>query len=94
MLLNDILDDIIGDLQPENVPAEYIVMAKLVDDHGIERVVRGEELASFLAHPELEACTEARVVLDVRKIRAAIITQMNIFFDHLNEAISAAYGTT
>lgn len=93
MLLNDILDDIIGGLQPEDVPSEFIVMAKLVDDHGIERVVRGEELANFLANPELEGCVEARVVLDVRKIRAALVTEMNAFFDHLNASIAAAQGT-
>jgi len=81
---NDILDEVIERLQPEHVPIEYIIMAKLTDHDGIERVIRGEELAEFMANPEKANIREARVVLDVRKIRKTMLSEVTAFFDKLS----------
>ena len=79
----DILDEIIGRLQPEHVPVEYIIMAKLIDQNGIERVIKGVELADFMANPEKANVKEARVILDVTKIRKAMMHDVTVFFDEL-----------
>jgi hypothetical protein len=80
---NDILDEIISGLQPEDVTAEFIVMAKIVDVYGVEKILRGEELRKFLENPDRPEMTEARVILDVRKIKTAILREVNAFFDTL-----------
>lgn len=80
---NDILDDVISGLQPESVPIEYIIMAKLIDQFGIERTIRGAELIEFMADPEKANVYEARVILDVRKIRKTMNADIIKFFENL-----------
>ena len=67
----DVLEDIIGSLDPEDIPFEFILMAKVTDLNGRERVLRGPELAEFLSNPF--SVSEVRVLLDVKAIRAYII---------------------
>ena len=57
----DVLDDIIARLEPEDVPAEYIVMAKITDFEGNERIIKGTELEEMVKHPERYQIAEARV---------------------------------
>jgi hypothetical protein len=83
MNTNDILDEIISGLQPEDVPAEFIIMAKVTDYNGIEKIIRGKDLADFLANPDRPDMAEARVILDVRKIKMAILAEVNEFFRSL-----------
>lgn len=85
---NDVLDDMISGLQPEYVPVEYIVCAKLVDWQGVQRIVRGAELAQFMANPDHAGIQEARVVLDVRKIRRAMIASIMAFFEALEQRLA------
>ena len=87
MNTNNILDDIISGLQPDEVPVAFIVMAKVIDLYGNERVIHGKELEEFLADPDRSQVAEARVILDVRKIRVAIITAVNTFFDDLHTRV-------
>jgi hypothetical protein len=77
---NDILDEIISGLQPEDVPAEFIIMAKVTDYKGIEKILKGKDLADFLANPDRPDMAEARVILDVKKIKMAILIEVNEFF--------------
>lgn len=87
----DILDDIIGQLDPEEIPVEYIVMAKVTDFDGNERLIRGEELAEFMRNP-FEVASEARIILDVRKIRKAIVEEVNAVYDEVNRMFTDAFG--
>lgn len=80
MNTNDILDEIISGLQPEDVPVEFIIMAKIVDFNGIERIIRGKELAEFMANPDRPDMAEARVILDVKKIKMAVLVEVAEFF--------------
>lgn len=82
---NDILDELITVLQPEQVPIDYIIMAKLIHHDGTERTIRGEELVSFMAFPEKIIVKEARVILDIRKIRRTMHGCVTIFFDNLTK---------
>ena len=89
MKWTDILGNIIAGLQPEHVPLQYIIMAKLTDHQGVERAIRGAELAHFMADPDKANVREARVVLDVRKIRKTMIAEITSFFDKLDALIAS-----
>lgn len=79
----DILDDIISHLDPEDIPPEYIIMARITDLDGNERVLRGEELVAFLENP-MEVAISAQIILDVRRIRKAIVDMVNSVYDEVN----------
>jgi hypothetical protein len=84
MTPTDVLDDLISRLEPEDVPVEYIVMARITDFQGRERVVRGAELEDFIQNPELHQIAEARVILNVKKMRKAILGEVNYVYDEVN----------
>lgn len=87
MSQQDILDDIISRLDPEDIPAEYIIMARITDMNGEEHVLRGEELKAFMENPNEFALT-AQIILDVRKIRKAIVDYVNEVYDEVNRMFS------
>jgi hypothetical protein len=74
----DVIDDIIGNLDPEDIPVEFILMAKVTDFKGNERILRGDELADFLNNPFSVA--EVRVLLDIKNIRATILDMVSSVF--------------
>ena len=89
MTYGSILDEVISGLQAENVPSEYIVMAKIVNLNGIEKILRGVELEKFLNDPHRGLdVSEARVILDIRKIRTTITKVLYNFFDELNLSVN------
>ena len=91
MTPQDILDDIISRLDPEEIPAEYIVMAKITDLDGNEKIIKGEELKEFMTKP-FEFASEARIILDIRKIRKAIIEEVNRVYDEVEARFLAKFG--
>lgn len=80
----DILDDIISKIDPEDVPVEYIVAAKITDFSGVERILKGDDLANVMRNPDQYEIAEARVILNVKKIRKAIINEVNYLYDEVN----------
>jgi len=89
MTYGNILDEVISGLQPEHIPSDYIVMAKIVNLNGVERILRGGELQDFMNDPNRGFnVSEARVILDVRKIRTTITTILFDFFEELNSNVS------
>lgn len=68
----DYLQDIISQINPEEVPLEFIVMAQVTTFDGEERLVSGTELEAIIENPDHHNVAEARVILDIRKIRQAI----------------------
>jgi hypothetical protein len=84
MTPTDVLDDIIARLDPEDVPVEFIVMAKITDFQGAERIVKGQELLHLMKHPDQYQIAEARVILNVKKIRKAIMAEVSYFYDEVN----------
>lgn len=81
MTKSDILDDIIAAIEPEHIPPEFIVMAKIRDFSGEERIVRGPELEAIMIDPENYEVASARVILNVRKIRAEIIDEVQNIYE-------------
>ena len=84
----DLFDEIIQSINPEEVPLEFIVMAKVRDFNGNERIIRGSELSQVLRGPAREKYNDARIVLHVRKIRDAIAAGVNEIYDEINRRIA------
>jgi hypothetical protein len=88
----DIIDDIIAHLEPEDVPFQYIVMAKIIDMDGTEHIVKGDALEEMLNNPNKYHIAEARVILNVKKLRKAIIEEVGYFFDEVNRMLDKTLG--
>jgi hypothetical protein len=82
---SELFDDIIQSIDPDEVPLEFILLAKVTDLYGHERVLKGAELARVMRGPERKRLTEARVILDVRKIRMAVVSGVNEIYDEINK---------
>lgn len=80
---NDILDEIIAGLEPENIPIEFIIMAKITDLDGEERILQGEELTAFMKNP-MDFAMSAKIILDVKKLRRVIVKLVNEIYDEVN----------
>jgi hypothetical protein len=86
----DIVDDIINRLDPEQIPAEYIVMAKITDLNGNEKIISGDDLVAFMKSP-FDYAAEARIILNIQKIRKAIIAEVNAVYDEVNLRYSSEF---
>lgn len=87
---NDILDEIINHLDPEEIPPEYIKSAKITDFDGNVKVIKGDDLRAFMESP-FEYAVEARIFLDINRIRKAIIQQVNAVYDAVNDLYAKQY---
>lgn len=76
----DALDEIISQLTPEEVPTEFIVIAKVTTMTGEENFLTGEELEIIMENPEQYGIAETRIILDVHRIRKAIIDEVDELF--------------
>ena len=83
MDFNNVIDDIMSQIQTEDVPFEYILMAKITDIHGMETIINGQEMADFIASTNRSGILDARVVLDLRRIRMAIISKITEFVNEV-----------
>ena len=83
MSRSDVLDDLIRNLDPEDVPIEFIVMAKVTDFDGNERIVRGEELEAVIRDPDLQQVAEIRVIYNVKKMRRAMTDEVSAVYDEV-----------
>ena len=86
MDISNLLDDIIDNIRPENVPSEYIIMAKITDENGYETIIRGSELDEFLRNTTVNII-ELQYVLNIKKIRLAILKATKAFFDDVDEMV-------
>jgi hypothetical protein len=77
---DNILDDLIGELNPEFVPNEYIIAIKYTDKYSLEHIVRGNNLRFFLRNPEQFGARAVQVVLDISRIRRVMYNAIAAFF--------------
>jgi hypothetical protein len=89
MSRSDVLDDLIRNLDPEDVPIEFIVMAKVTDFEGNERIVKGDDLEKIIREPELQHVAEVRVIYNVKKMRRAIMEEVNAVYDEVQRLFQA-----
>jgi hypothetical protein len=83
-----ILNEIINAIEPEEVPVEYIIMARVTDFDGNERIIRGAEIETLLsARADDPRIADARIILNVRKIKKAILDEVNRIYDEVNRSL-------
>jgi hypothetical protein len=87
----DVIDDVLNRLEPEDVPLEYIVMAKIVNFQGEETILRGPELERMMRNPEQYSIAEARVILNIKKMRRALIEEVDYIYDEVNRMFNARH---
>lgn len=76
----DIIDEIISSLDPETVPPEFIILAKVYTHWGEELILTAQELEELLdTNPEKVA--NVKIILDVRKIRKTINAATDSLFE-------------
>lgn len=80
----DILDEIINHLDPELIPTEFIVMAKVRTYDGREAIVTGPELEDFMSQNE-DQIADVRVILNVRSIRNRILETTEEIFERARQ---------
>jgi hypothetical protein len=72
----DILDEIISQIDTEEIPSEFILLAKVRTVLGEEHIVYGAELEQMM-QDKSDQIADVRVILDVKKIRQAVMTRAN-----------------
>lgn len=87
MALIDIVDEIIREVEPEQVPSQYIIMAKIKSFSGEETIVRGPELEAFLKDPQASYIAEARVIFNVKAMRRAVIAEVESVFEEVTRLL-------
>jgi hypothetical protein len=84
-MTTDVIEDIISLANPELVPLDYIVMAKVVDFKGEEMIIRGEELRAMMNDSSRNGIAEARVILNVKKMRQDLIQEIDSIYEEVNK---------
>ena len=72
----DILDEIITQLDPENIPTEFIIMAKVRTYDGGEIIVDGTEFDDYMMN-NADQVANVQVVFNVRRIRERVLDTTN-----------------
>lgn len=72
----DILDEIISQIDTERIPAEFILLAKVRTVLGEEQIIDGKDLEQMM-NDKPDQIADVRVILDVKKIRHAVLSQAN-----------------
>jgi ElaB/YqjD/DUF883 family membrane-anchored ribosome-binding protein len=81
---SELLADIIHNIDPDEVPLEYIILAKVTDYNNDEYILKGKELERVMRGPERKNLKDARVILNVRRIRDRIAAGVNEIYDEIN----------
>lgn len=76
-------DSIVSSMDPKDVAIEFIVMAKVRDMDGVEHILVGDDLAHMMKFPELYEIAEARVVLDIRRMKSALRDELEAIYADL-----------
>lgn len=86
MNVSNILDEIIRDIDPDEVPVDYIILARATDMHGNERIIRGSsEIQDFLTtRYDDEHIMDARIVLNVKKMKQVVLDEINRIYSLVN----------
>jgi hypothetical protein len=83
MNINDMLDEYIKNIDPEQVPLEYIKSLIITDFTGSRTTLTGDRMARFIADPSSETVAEAKVVLDIHKMKKDVIHELADIYDEI-----------
>lgn len=81
---SELLADIIHNIDPDEVPLEFIILAKVTDYKDEEYILKGDELERVMRGPDRKKLKDARVILNVRRIRDRIAAGVNEIYDEIN----------
>lgn len=87
----EIMNEIINNINIVEVPVEFIVMAQITDIRGVERFVKGDEFRKIIPNPHLHEIREAKVILNVHKIKKAIVNEVNAIYEDVNRRFNEKY---
>lgn len=80
----DLIDDILGSVDPLKVNAPFITAAVVKYKNGTVKKITGTEFFDIIRNSEREQVKEASLALDVTRMKKAVIKELN----ELNDLIS------
>ena len=87
---SDLFAEIIQNIDPEIIPAEFIILAKVTDNNGKDFTLSGQELAKMMQGPERQNLSQVKVIMNVQKIRNAISARMTAIYMEMDRKIAEA----
>ena len=81
---NSFFSDIMQDIDIDTIPVEFILMAKVTDLYGKERILQNEDIARVMRGPERKNLMGARVILDWKKIKVSVTEAINKVYAEIN----------
>jgi hypothetical protein len=86
----EIVSKFIADLEPDDLPIEYIQAAKITDAGGNDVMITGDELAKLLSHDnKYEHVKDARIFINVQKIMQAINMEVEYIYYQVEQLLLA-----
>lgn len=81
----DIIDDVISNFSSDDLPLDYVLMARVVDISGKAMILSGDEFSYFIQIPF--RVSEVRVVLDVNSIKEEILENISDIFAEVEKQL-------
>jgi hypothetical protein len=82
MASSEIVKDFLAQLEPDEVPLEYIAAASFKDLNGQEVLIQGEQLKMLMNnHPDYAYVKDARIYLNLQKVVRAITLEVEYIFE-------------
>lgn len=85
MASSDLVKDFISQLEPEDVPFEYIAAASIRDINGKELMLQGEQLKMLMNnHPDYSYVKDARIFLNINQVMKDITLEVEYIFERVD----------
>lgn len=81
---NDLIDEFIKNINWEDVPLEYIKSLIVTDQDGLRHTLTGDKMQNFIANPDQYQVAEARIVLNVYKMKRVVLGELADIYDELS----------
>lgn len=90
MLGCEIVSKFIADIEPEELPVEYLQAATITDSHGQTFTLKGDDLAKFMNHdPKYSDIENARIYIDMKKIMQTINLEVEYIYHSVEQRMLA-----
>ena len=85
MASSDLVKGFLSQLEPEDVPFEYIAAASIRDPNDQEIMLKGEELRMLMSnHPNYAFVKDARIYINLQKVVKAIGIEVEYIFERVD----------
>ncbi len=85
MASSDIVKGFLSQLEPEDVPFEFIAAASIRDLNDQEVMLKGEELKMLMnSHPDYAHVKDARIYINLQLVVRAISTEVEYIFERVD----------